>query len=78
MAAQDKRNDAASEFAVVAQLRPTDAVSHYNLAIALARAGRLDEAITHFSEAVRLKPDFAAARQDLAAAQAQRNASMKR
>jgi Flp pilus assembly protein TadD len=53
-------------------------VSHYNLAIALARAGRLDEAITHFSEAVRLKPDFAAARQDLAAAQAQRNASMKR
>ena len=71
MAAQDKRNEAAGEFAVVAQLRPADAVTQYNLAIALARAGHLDEAIAHFSEALRLNPDFEAARRDLEIAQAQ-------
>ena len=72
MAAQDKRNESADEFAVVAQLRPADAVSQYNLAIALARAGRIDEAIAHFSEALRLKPDFEAARRDLQVAEGQR------
>jgi len=39
--------------------------ARFNLGIALARLGRLDEAIVQFSEAVRLKPDFAEARQAL-------------
>jgi tetratricopeptide (TPR) repeat protein len=31
----------------------------------LARQGRLEEAITHFSEALRIYPDYASARQNL-------------
>jgi hypothetical protein len=41
----------------------------------LASMGRLDEAIAQFSEALRIKPDFAAARRSLQAALARRNGS---
>ncbi len=37
----------------------------YNQGLAMARAGRIDEAVTHFAEAVRLQPGFADARMNL-------------
>ena len=41
---------------------------HYGFARALAGAGRLDEAIAHYEQALRLAPDFAEAHSDLALA----------
>ena len=39
--------------------------AHANLAHALTRRGRLGEAVTHYSEALRLKPEFAEAHNNL-------------
>jgi Flp pilus assembly protein TadD len=41
-----------------------------DLGVALGRLGRLDAAVPHFEEALRLKPDFADARVNLARVQA--------
>jgi Tfp pilus assembly protein PilF len=41
---------------------------HNNFGIVLAMLGRLDQATAQFSEAVRLRPDFAAAKVNLARA----------
>jgi tetratricopeptide (TPR) repeat protein len=46
-------------------LHPDFASAHNNLGMILARQGRLEEAITHFSEALRIYPDYASARQNL-------------
>jgi tetratricopeptide (TPR) repeat protein len=43
------------------QKAPTNPDAHYGLALALATAGRLDEAGAEFSETLRLKPEFAQA-----------------
>jgi tetratricopeptide (TPR) repeat protein len=48
-----------------AQLLPTDAGAHNNLANALGRLGRLDEAVTHYRRALQLSPDFAEAHNNL-------------
>jgi Tfp pilus assembly protein PilF len=50
---------------------PTCPEVHGNLAAALAERGRIDEAIAHYEEALRLKPDDAKARLNLALLQAQ-------
>jgi Flp pilus assembly protein TadD len=47
----------------VVEARPAHASAHRNLAIALANAGRLDEAIAHVEEAARLAPTDAASRE---------------
>jgi hypothetical protein len=49
-------------------LGPANAFAHFNLAEALARAGRAEESIAEYREAVRLRPDFAAGRQALGVA----------
>jgi tetratricopeptide (TPR) repeat protein len=49
-------------------LNPDAAEAHYNLGVALAAKGRTEEAIHHFQEALRLKPYFAEARDNLARA----------
>jgi len=46
-------------------LRPDFAPAQRNFASALANLGRFAEAATHYREALRLKPDFAAAKKDL-------------
>jgi len=46
-------------------LRPDDATAHFNLGIALARLGRIQESIAQFSEALRISPGFTEARQAL-------------
>jgi tetratricopeptide (TPR) repeat protein len=47
-------------------------VAHNNLGIALAEKGRVDEAIVHFQEQVRLRPNFASAHNNLGLALAAR------
>ena len=50
------------------QLRPQDAGLHTNLGTALARLGRLNEAIPQFEKALAISPDLEAAKQNLASA----------
>ena len=58
-------------------MKPDDAGVHYNLATFLVSTGRLDEAIAQFSQALRIKPDFAEARRRLEMARAQRDRSRR-
>jgi len=59
------RHDEAVTLLVPAVRRaPHDAVLRYHLGLALAAGGRLDEAIGQFDEALRLRPNFPAARKD--------------
>ncbi len=44
---------------------PGTAITHGNLGRALAEGGKLDEAILHYREAIRLRPDFAKAHYNL-------------
>jgi eukaryotic-like serine/threonine-protein kinase len=60
----DKKNDyegAATEFRKAIRLKPNSAEAHHNLAIALGRLGKRDDAIGAMREAIRLKPDYAGA-----------------
>jgi tetratricopeptide (TPR) repeat protein len=50
---------------------------HENLGQLLASLGRLDEAIAQFSEALRIKPDFDAARMHLEATLARQGKSSR-
>ena len=47
------------------------ALAHFNLANALARASRLEEAVDHYRTATSLKPDFAEAHDNLGCALAE-------
>jgi Flp pilus assembly protein TadD len=53
--------------------RPGDAVLHNDLGAVLARMGRLREAIPEFETALKLNPNFEAARRSLEAARSQMN-----
>lgn len=46
--------------------RPNNSRAHYNLGIALAEQGRLDEAVAHFVRVIQLKPGSTDARNNLA------------
>ena len=50
------------------QATPNNPQAHTNLGIALAEQGRLDEAVRHYAEALRIKPDFLPARINLGGA----------
>ena len=45
-----------------------NADAHYQLGRALAGRGRLDEAVAHYQKALEIRPDYAEAQNDLAAA----------
>ena len=47
------------------QLHPGEAGAHFNYGVILAAQEKWDEAAAQFSEALRLKPDFAEAKQGL-------------
>lgn len=68
-------NDAAAEFEAMARLAPVSANVHYRWASALAAQGRLDEAIEHYTEALRLDPDHLLARPALDALRRRRGDS---
>ena len=55
-------------FRRLAKLQPDAPEIHRNLGYALGRQGLLDESIQELEEALRLKPDFAEASNDLVAA----------
>jgi tetratricopeptide (TPR) repeat protein len=50
------------------RIHPGHAEAHNNLGLALAQQGRIDEAIRHYSEAIRLLPDYFEAHGNLGAA----------
>jgi len=52
------------------ELNPKNATVHSTLGVALARQGKLDEAIRHFSEAISLEPDYVDAHYSLGQAMA--------
>ena len=58
------------------RLRRDYAEAHFNLGLALELRGQTDEAISHFEEALRLKPDYGEARKKLDAALANRARSL--
>jgi len=63
-----QRNDfdgAIEHLQTAAQVAPNRAGVHNNLANALARAGRLQEAVSSYEEALRLNPQLTAARENL-------------
>jgi tetratricopeptide (TPR) repeat protein len=47
-------------------LKPDDAEAQLNLGIALEKAGRAPEAIEHYERALKIRPEFTAARDALA------------
>src|SRR5204863_5293415 len=70
-------NDSISLWTRAADIDPRNDVATYNLASALAEAGREDEAIGRYEQTLRLVPDHDLARQNLArlrAARAKRDA----
>ena len=64
---------AAARMAAMAavRIRPDNPGANNNLGLALARVGRLPEAVGYFEAATRLAPDFQEARENLRRAQAQ-------
>jgi len=65
-------HDSIALWARAADLDPRNDIATYNLAIALAEAGREEEAIDRYEQTLRLVPDHAPARQNLAIIQAAR------
>ncbi len=55
-----------AEYRTALKLNPDYADAHYNLGLALAGCGQIEEAIAHFQKALKLKPDHATALNDLA------------
>jgi cytochrome c-type biogenesis protein CcmH/NrfG len=49
------------------RLQPQSATAHFNLGRALAEQGKSQEAALEFNETLRLRPDYAPARQALQA-----------
>ena len=47
------------------KLKPTYAKAHYNLGIALFQKGEIKEAINHYRETLKLKPDLVVAQKNL-------------
>lgn len=65
-----KDNDTIWEHAL--QVSEESYIAHFNLGISLYEEGKVDQALSHFTRAVRMKPDYSDARNDLAVALANR------
>jgi len=62
-------DDAIGEYKICLKLRPKSPEAHYSLGLALARSGRLVEAINQYQIALTALPDFPPARRALLSAQ---------
>jgi Flp pilus assembly protein TadD len=60
--------DSESLFRHATEVTENNYIAHNNLGVALNAKGRIDEAIRHFQEALRVEPDFAEAHGNLGAA----------
>ena len=61
-----------THFRQALEITPEYAEAYYNLGVALAGRGQVDEAMTHYRKALKSKPDYAEAHNNLAAALAGR------
>jgi Flp pilus assembly protein TadD len=61
----------------VLDIDPDNARAHNNMGIAVAKQGKFDEAVHHFSEALRIDPHHASARKNLQRAQSSRDSQKK-
>jgi tetratricopeptide (TPR) repeat protein len=62
---QGRTDDALRYYGHVAQVEPSSALAHYNLAVCLHRLGRVAEAIPHYREALRINPNYPDAKEFL-------------
>jgi len=63
LAAQLRWQAAADEYAEALRLMPGSAEAQFGLGRSLAAMGKRPEAVSHLQEALRLRPDYPAARQ---------------
>jgi Tfp pilus assembly protein PilF len=63
--AEGRAAEAAVQFEATVRLRPAPADAHHPLALVLGELGRTSEAMNHEREALRVRPDFAEAREHL-------------
>ncbi len=70
LASQGRIDEAQAQFAEVVRIRPDFAPGHLNNGLALAKSGKLDAALKEFQTTLQLNPANTAARQSLAAVQA--------
>ena len=66
LATQGKLTKATGHYAAALKINPANPETHFNFSLLLLRAGKRDEAIAHLREALRSKPDYTAARNQLA------------
>jgi len=66
LARQGRMQEALPYFQRSLELRPEDAVSHYNVATAQGQLGNMAEAEFHYREALRLQPEYPQAMMNLA------------
>lgn len=59
---EGRLNEAERELRAALDLDPRTAIAHYNLAVALLRSDRDDEAMAHLRTALEIKPDYVFAR----------------
>jgi tetratricopeptide (TPR) repeat protein len=65
MADEDREPSRLEQFQQIVEMDPDDYFSHFGYASALFDAGRYQEAVREYREAIRLKPDYSAAFRDL-------------
>jgi tetratricopeptide (TPR) repeat protein len=66
LALQDKFDESAAHLAEALRLDPNFAQAHYYLGEALVQRGNINDAITHFEDAIKLEPDWVEPMNDLA------------
>jgi Flp pilus assembly protein TadD len=57
--------DAVTQYRAALSIEPGSAELHNNLGVALGRLGRTEESVSHFENALKLKPDYKEARANL-------------
>jgi Flp pilus assembly protein TadD len=61
----DRFQEAEQEYEKILLLDPNNATAHNDFGVALSRLGKLDEAIEHFKEALKIRPDYKLAKTNL-------------